>query len=583
MARRSKTRLLITAAVALCTALSAAEQAPTTNDRLISVGKLWATVLYFHPYLAYKDLDWDKALVDALPAIRSATDSHAYAVAVNSMLAELHDPLTRAYGEGEQQRLEAAEKGPQRSWIHYGLPAFQNGWSGFYSAFLVRNDALPATVMVPLGMNVTAAIRIAEIMGEKAVSAPVNRPDRLYAENAYPPIELRVLAAYKLWGAVHYFFAYKDLMDGDWDTIFGRSLPAFMAAKDAREYNLAVAETVRYLADSHAVVKSPEMDRYFGEVPVGLRLRLIDKKPVITEVLDPVARKAGIKPGDVLTKVDGEDIVSRVRREAGYLSASTQQNLGTLVCDRLLNGPNGSSASITVTNAAGPQKDFSLQRDPSYRASLAMQRTGESVRMLSGNIGYADLNRLNAGDVDAALEKLRNTKAIIFDVRGDRCSVADLIAPRLTEKRNVADAIVTGPLLLQPDVPTPGIESSTASYFSIRTLPNSESWKYNGKTVMLIDERTSGQAERAGLSFEAANRTEFIGTTSAGVIGETTDFAIPGGIIISFTGQDVRHANGGPLQRLGLQPSLTAAATIEGIRAGTDQVLQAALRYLASK
>jgi C-terminal processing protease CtpA/Prc len=115
----------------------------------------------------------------------------------------------------------------------------------------------------------------------------------------------------------------------------------------------------------------------------------------------------------------------------------------------------------------------------------------------------------------------------------------------------------------------------------MQTIPSSNQWKYKGKTVMLIDERTFSQGEHTGLFLEAANRTEFIGTPSAGTDGDISNFVIPGGITISFSGDDIRHANGGALQRLGLQPTVTVTSTIKGIRAKRDEVLEGALQYLS--
>ena len=62
-----------------------------------------------------------------------------------------------------------------------------------------------------------------------------------------------------------------------------------------------------------------------------------------------------------------------------------------------------------------------------------------------------------------------------------------------------------------------------------------------------------------------------------------TNFTIPGGITISFSGEDIRHANGGKLQRMGLQPNVSVASTLVGIRTGRDEVLEKALDYLAPK
>jgi C-terminal processing protease CtpA/Prc len=97
---------------------------------------------------------------------------------------------------------------------------------------------------------------------------------------------------------------------------------------------------------------------------------------------------------------------------------------------------------------------------------------------------------------------------------------------------------------------------------------------------MLIDERTISQAEHTGLFLEAANGTKFIGSPTTGANGDVTVVALPGGVTMSFTGQAVRHADGRQLQRVGLVPDVPVRPTIAGIRAGRDEVLERALRYL---
>ncbi len=97
---------------------------------------------------------------------------------------------------------------------------------------------------------------------------------------------------------------------------------------------------------------------------------------------------------------------------------------------------------------------------------------------------------------------------------------------------------------------------------------------------MLIDERAISQSEHSGLFFEAAADTVFIGTPSAGANGDVTTLTLPGGLQMSFTGHDVRHADGRQLQRLGLQPQVRIAPTLAGIRAGKDEVLDRAVEYL---
>jgi C-terminal processing protease CtpA/Prc len=97
---------------------------------------------------------------------------------------------------------------------------------------------------------------------------------------------------------------------------------------------------------------------------------------------------------------------------------------------------------------------------------------------------------------------------------------------------------------------------------------------------MLIDDRAISQSEHSGLFYEAANGTKLIGTPTSGANGDVTTFTLPGGIHVSFTGHDVRHADGRQLQRVGLKPDVEVAPTRKGIRDGKDEVLDRAVAYL---
>ena len=73
---------------------------PARLDRLIALARLWAAVKYFHPYLAYRgDIDWDGAVVRAIPKVNAAKNRTEYAAAIGGMLSELNDPLTHLLGD----------------------------------------------------------------------------------------------------------------------------------------------------------------------------------------------------------------------------------------------------------------------------------------------------------------------------------------------------------------------------------------------------------------------------------------------------------------------------------------------------
>src|SRR5829696_677473 len=83
---------------AFCQALQA-QPSPAEDARiarLAGLAKVWGTVKYFHPYLAYRDIDWDKALVETIPKVNAAKNSQDYQATLNQMLAALNDKSTRA-------------------------------------------------------------------------------------------------------------------------------------------------------------------------------------------------------------------------------------------------------------------------------------------------------------------------------------------------------------------------------------------------------------------------------------------------------------------------------------------------------
>ncbi|MGH6815951.1 MAG: S41 family peptidase [Hyphomicrobiaceae bacterium] len=64
-------------------------------ERLAALGRLWGTIKFFHPALAYRDIDWDGALIAAIPKVRAAKTAKDFRAAVDEMLAALNDPATR--------------------------------------------------------------------------------------------------------------------------------------------------------------------------------------------------------------------------------------------------------------------------------------------------------------------------------------------------------------------------------------------------------------------------------------------------------------------------------------------------------
>ncbi len=435
------------------------------------------------------------------------------------------------------------------------------------------------------GEGMAAALEIAKAPPTRQLPArerlPFTATTRLpkYSLPDFPGAGERTLAVVQIWSVFHYFYPYKNLMGEDWDKIMAQALSTVESAGNALEFHTAIAEMTTHVHDSHTSAYSDTLAKFVnGATFPPLEVRWIEGKPVIVYVANEEGRNAGFHPGDTILKIDGHDVQSRIDQLSRTTPASTPQALMRSICLRLLAGPDGSQIRVQVRTVRGEVLEATVTRKTGIYQLLNPPRPGDVTRVLPGNIGYVDLNRLTEAEVGGMFEKLKDTGAIIFDMRGYPKGTAWAIAPRLTERRRpigstIGRQVLTSRTDLEEDAETTYLRFDGA-------IPATEKWRYLKPTYMLIDEYTQSQAEHTGLFFEAANGTKFIGTPTAGANGDVIYFEVPGNLYIYMGGNEIRHADGRQLQRVGLQPDVPVAPTIQGVASGKDEILDRALSFV---
>jgi hypothetical protein len=732
--------------------------------RLAGLGKLWGTVKFFHPYLSYREIDWDKALVEAIPLVNAAKTPEEYAAAVNRLLAPLSDRETYAYVAKEETAKETAKAdakaevkeflrlengvffidalaaaqarrlsqetyysalqknmallaqakavvidgrsgggapsdgldfyfddfmrtalvrvldtsvplGVYRYRMHNGYAPQVGGTSGgYYSAsvttapeaiagryanktppavFLVneRTPVSPAllsglqasgkfvvvqdgesahepgvkTYEAKLPDGVAVKVRTAELLnpdgtvgfqpdevvqpkagedaalkealriagGEKANStrrpaaaAPITQvspKDKSYAEMEFPAAEYRLLALFRFWNVINYFYPYKHLIDRPWDDVLPAYIPRFEANKAAADYQLTLRELVAEIHDSHGSVggNTRAAAERLGRFMPPFEVRFIEGRTVVSTVFEGVTE---VKVGDVILEVNGEPVEKVRERYGRYIASSTPQALMRNVHFDLLRGPENGRLRLKVCGADDAVRETKVvinvpASDPRWLKLIRGNKKLPVYTVLPSGYGYVDLDRLEPGDVDKMFEAVKATPATIFDMRGYPKGTAWEIAPRLTEKTNVAAASFLNPIWEGINLGNLDYAGGTNFTFT-QYLPERKGEVYKGKVVMLINEFAQSQSEHTAMFFESATDVTFIGTPTAGANGDITYAVLPGNLAVSFSGHDVRHADGRQLQRLGIQPTLKVVPTVKGYLAGRDEILEAAVEYL---
>jgi C-terminal processing protease CtpA/Prc len=472
------------------------------------------------------------------------------------------------------------------------------------------NVALPGgvTVQVRLGerlwgppaADVTVArkeeleARARELAKTLATAPPKPRPRKLlplpplrarddldYADQPYPSRERRLLAGIRLWAVLDNFFPYRYLI-ADWDAALRDALPALGAAADRDAYIRALRRLGVRAGDGHIGVRPAVLDptaKQRGIPPVATRL--IEGKLAVVRLLDAAeARKLGLAAGDVIETIDGKPAARLLADARVDTSGSTDEARDQRIAPMLLAGEDGTSARLEVRGADGKLRVVAAPRVAANAAALWAAPTGPHWKKLAGNIGYADLTALTVPEVAPMFEDLKATRALVLDMRGYPKGTAWAIAPRINTKQAKYGAQFLMPLAVGDGGEQ--VDQRVRFFQAMPELPK-DAARYTGKIVVLIDDRAISQSEHTCLFFEAAAGATFIGSPTHGANGDVTMMRLPGGLRLSFTGQEVRHVDGRQLQRVGIQPDVVARPTLAGLRAGKDEVLERALAWLAAK
>ena len=393
--------------------------------------------------------------------------------------------------------------------------------------------------------------------------------DARYEETPTPDRAHRILAAVRFWNVIDLFHPQKELLKVRWADVLPRALSDFATAATAEQYRASVLQMAALLEDGAVQVTKADGSLFVD--PAGTAdgvapfdVQEIEGRPVITSIRSPELAPQ-LQVGDVIETVDGAPVEARMKRLEPYVSASNAPARRSRLISAALRGTAGRQGTVTVRGGSGGPRTITFTRTDAPPVSK------ERFKLLPAGIGYVDLRAIEVADVAGMFEKLLTARAIVFDLRGPPKQAGPFIAARLGAAGPKVAAILERCVARGGDAGGRARRSSSLS---------SEGGLYGGRTALLIDERTAGEAENTALLFRAAAKSALVGSRSAGSGGDATVLSLPGGLFVRFTGDEVRFPDGTQLQRVGLAPEVEARPTLAGIRAGRDEVLERAMEYL---
>ena len=407
----------------------------------------------------------------------------------------------------------------------------------------------------------------------------------------YPTMAGRLLAGFRLWSAMRWRHANRDLYDEELDAVFVRVIPKLESARNEQQYAAAIGDLATALDDAEATLGGPSVQTWLGTSTAPLRVRYVEGRALITDIVrDSATAALGLTVGTEIVAADGFPLAAWMSEHRRIGAASNEWTRNRNQMRVMPRGPEG-PALFKVRDAAGKERSINIPRRGSYNALLPRVQRPEAtpVRRLDGNVGYIDLERVNQTSLDSALAAFRDTRALILDLRTDTVvssAVGALERALATQPRYVEAREVTRYASTSCDMPTVRLAAQNCPDERTQRLiwgHNDTTGHYRGRILLLIDERTQGAVERLALALEAATSVTYIGSPTAGAPSPATQLELPGSLTVGISLVEVRRGDGSQVQRVGITPNVDVRPTVKGIRNRQDEVLERAQQWIVQQ
>src|ERR1035437_10101126 len=557
-----------------------------TNLELL--GKIWGFLKYHHPEVGKGKYDWDDELFQFLPEFMNVNDTR-----------QRDESLLRwieKYGELPvcttcKETADAYQK-PDFSWVENGNMSavlkkkikeiYQNRHQGtHYYIKKAYYDGNP------------------EFINEQPYST------------SFPDKNLRLLALYRYWNIIQYFFPYKYLTDKSWDEVLREYIPKFINAKTALEYQLTVLQLASETNDTHArhflganeidllrgtryaPFLTNEIDSLRGTRYAPFRIRFIDNKLTVTDYFKPELKEtAGLEIGDFITHINGKEIEYIIDSIKSYYPASNEAARMYYIAPDLVRSNNHSIHIVYNSSGTIKQKELTLyERSDLNMNEISNKLSYDSIMIDKDSmfIGYITLETINETEISHIKKSFMNAKGIIIDIRNYPATFVPFsLGNYFTSKRKPFARFTTA------NLNNPGefnfsrnvsfLDNNAGNRYSSNIFETPRSEKYfQGKLVVIVNEETISQAEYTAMAFRAGDNTVIIGSQTQGADGNISFIPLPGGLKAGISGIGVYYPDGRGTQRIGIVPDIEVKPTIKGIIDGKDELLEKAIEIINQK
>ncbi|MCA9648480.1 MAG: hypothetical protein KC501_01145 [Myxococcales bacterium] len=422
----------------------------------------------------------------------------------------------------------------------------------------------------PLGVGLWCRLPLALLSEDGHTLAPPDAPRAELPDLSALPRSaedpaVRIAAVIVTWNVFQHFFPYFDVVDTDWSAVLDQALAEALLDADPAQTQETLEHMVAALHDGHGNVLPPDA-RDLLRVSVSFG-RVEGKVVVLTAPEDE-----GLRRGDVVRRFEGRDVDEAIARAARRVSGSPQWIEHRLLAwSGLTEGP----ADVPVS--------FEIERDGEVMTVEVARRDvetppvfpHEAMEELPGGRWYVDLSRASWEEISPKLKALAEAPGIVFDLRAyPQGSNFQILQHLMTEPEH--DHWMFVPHIIRPDHQGPA-EWEELGWDLTPAEPH-----IGGKVAFITGGGAISYAESVMGYVEGLKLGEIVGGPTAGANGNVNPFTTPGGYVIISTGMRVLKHDGRPHHGVGVTPTVPLAPTLEGIRAGRDELFERALALVSA-
>lgn len=255
------------------------------HNRLYHTCKVWGFVKYRHTEIANGNVDWDAILINALDGLKNAPTDEAFNDALYNM-------ISQAGVMGTSTAI---------------LPPIPDDLNNSADLSWMDSPAYSSSVQELLD---TIDVRFRpqnHVLVNEAFSNgnPTFDMDDSYYYAVSTSENVRLLALFRYWNIINYFFPYKSIMDQEWDSTLQEFIPLILDATSETDYQLTLKKLSTRINDSHAFFISDLYNQIDGIHFTPFLASFVENQMVITKVL---SGNPDISVGDVITEMEGVDI-----------------------------------------------------------------------------------------------------------------------------------------------------------------------------------------------------------------------------------------------------------------------------------